>query len=718
MAVLIVPPFLQFFDDDGNPLAGGKVHTYVAGTNTKKATYTNAAGNIQASNPLILDAAGRVTMWGAGAYKFYVTDALDNPVGPNGGVTDNVQTFNVTSSGGSAFFDSLSGNAIQTAFTLSAPMGTDSKALMIFIGKGTPECATNGTFATDTAWTKGAGWSIGAGVATATGAISTALSQTSAEQLVEGQLYRVTYTITRSAGGLIPSVGGTAGTERTSAGTYTDLIIAGSTQTLAFTGNGFTGTLDNVKINLVATAGMEIQNPASYTINGVDLQFSTPPGIGNNNIFVFAPSSLVGAAAASAADAEAFATAAENAKNDAETARDDILNNTSFIAVSNDLLGPNTIGAVAANIANVNDVAANESNINAAVANLAAIIAAPAEASSAAASALAAQTAASAVANLWNFDTSTTMADPGSTDIRFNNAALASVTAIAISANSADTGNPDLSDYIVTWDDSSHTPKGLLSVRTGDGDIALFGIMGAVTDNTSWLEIPVSYIAGTASLSDGEDCYISFTGYGNDGTGTGDVEASGMPTSGQLPIWTGPKTIKGVTASGDATVDGNGVILATNAIITGKPAIAPDVGDSLLFSDADDSGNLKKATLTNILSLVTMAMLKSGTMAAGVGAVATSGSLGTISSGTVTPLATSNGNFNHYTNNGAHTLAPPAGVCTMIIEVTNGASAGAITVSGYTKTDTAEYNTTNGNKFHFYITKTNSYSALSVVALQ
>ena len=40
MAVLAVPPFLQFLDSDGNPLAGGKVYTYAAGTTTPKATST------------------------------------------------------------------------------------------------------------------------------------------------------------------------------------------------------------------------------------------------------------------------------------------------------------------------------------------------------------------------------------------------------------------------------------------------------------------------------------------------------------------------------------------------------------------------------------------------------------------------------------------------------------------------------------------------------
>jgi len=114
------------------------------------------------------------------------------------------------------------------------------------------------------------------------------------------------------------------------------------------------------------------------------------------------------------------------------------------------------------------------------------------------------------------------------------------------------------------------------------------------------------------------------------------------------------------------------------------------------------------------VSSVAMSALTSGTLGSGVGAVATSGNLGTISSGTVTPLATTNGNFNHYTNNGAHTLAPPAGVCTMIIQILNGASAGAITTSGYTLVEGDAFTTTNGHRFVCWVTRTNDYSILSV----
>ena len=101
--------------------------------------------------------------------------------------------------------------------------------MLVSVANGLQEIAQNGSFATDTLWTKGAGWTIAAGVATATGAISTAISQVPVLTVVAGQAYAVTYTITRSAGGLIPSIGGQNGVERTASGTYREIIIAAAT---------------------------------------------------------------------------------------------------------------------------------------------------------------------------------------------------------------------------------------------------------------------------------------------------------------------------------------------------------------------------------------------------------------------------------------------------------------------------------------------------------
>lgn len=48
------------FDADGNFLVGGKIYTYVAGSTTPTASYTTSAGNVPQSNPIILNAEGRV----------------------------------------------------------------------------------------------------------------------------------------------------------------------------------------------------------------------------------------------------------------------------------------------------------------------------------------------------------------------------------------------------------------------------------------------------------------------------------------------------------------------------------------------------------------------------------------------------------------------------------------------------------------------------------
>lgn len=109
--------------------------------------------------------------------------------------------------------------------------------------------------------------------------------------------------------------------------------------------------------------------------------------------------------------------------------------------------------------------------------------------------------------------------------------------------------------------------------------------------------------------------------------------------------------------------------------------------------------------------------LTSGTFAAGVGFAATSYAKGVVTSGTYTPLY-SDGNFQDYTNNGPHTLAPPADICSIIVECVNGASAGAITTSGFTDVGGDTLNTTNGNKFQFTLVKSKNYSSLTVRALQ
>jgi len=63
MAVLLSPVggvAAQFFDNNGNPLTGGKLYSYSAGTTTPAATYTSSLGTTAHTNPIVLDAGGRV----------------------------------------------------------------------------------------------------------------------------------------------------------------------------------------------------------------------------------------------------------------------------------------------------------------------------------------------------------------------------------------------------------------------------------------------------------------------------------------------------------------------------------------------------------------------------------------------------------------------------------------------------------------------------------
>lgn len=77
----------QFLDNSGNVLTGGKLYTYAAGTTTPQATYTSGAGVTFHSNPIILDASGRVPAGGeiwltdGLQYKFVLKDANDVLIG-------------------------------------------------------------------------------------------------------------------------------------------------------------------------------------------------------------------------------------------------------------------------------------------------------------------------------------------------------------------------------------------------------------------------------------------------------------------------------------------------------------------------------------------------------------------------------------------------------------------------------------------------------------
>ena len=141
----------------------------------------------------------------------------------------------------------------------------------------------------------------------------------------------------------------------------------------------------------------------------------------------------------------------------------------------------------------------------------------------------------------FTFDSSTTMGDPGAGDFRLNNATLASVTSMAIDATTSQTGNPDLSDYIATWDDSTSTIKGhLLIAKEAESANFAWYTISAVTDNTGWLQVTLTHVDSAGSFSNTDSCNVGFirTGDKGDTGSTGSTGATGATGSvgGGIPM--------------------------------------------------------------------------------------------------------------------------------------------------------------------------------------
>jgi len=126
----------------------------------------------------------------------------------------------------------------------------------------------------------------------------------------------------------------------------------------------------------------------------------------------------------------------------------------------------------------------------------------------------------------WTFDNVTTMSDPGAGLLRFNNATLSSVTAMAVDAT--DVNSIDVSDYVATWGSSTNTNKGTITVRKvgSSSFFAIYNVTASVVDNSGWLQLTVSYVTGAGSVSDEDVVYLHFTKSGDQGAsggGSGDM---------------------------------------------------------------------------------------------------------------------------------------------------------------------------------------------------
>jgi len=127
----------QFFDNNGLPLGAGLLYTYAAGTSTPQATYTTSSGSIANSNPIVLDASGRVAneIWltAGQSYKFVLQTAsavqiwsFDNITGVND--FSSATATNLTVSGTLTANGTLAGSAFTNYFAAPPAIGGTTPA--------------------------------------------------------------------------------------------------------------------------------------------------------------------------------------------------------------------------------------------------------------------------------------------------------------------------------------------------------------------------------------------------------------------------------------------------------------------------------------------------------------------------------------------------------------------------------------------------------------
>jgi hypothetical protein len=181
----------------------------------------------------------------------------------------------------------------------------------------------------------------------------------------------------------------------------------------------------------------------------------------------------------------------------------------------------------------------------------------------------------------WTLDPSTTDADPGSGEIRFNNASPASATQLYIDNNNY--GGVDVSAWIDTWDDSGISAgRGTLYLYDSANPTTIFRIYtvtGTVTDGTGYRKVSVTHITGAGSFA--SQVVVAFQPRGP--SGSGDVSGPASSTTNAVPLFsdTTGKIVKNSTiidATGDFAKERSGGAVSITARRTDTHGDAAVVG--------------------------------------------------------------------------------------------------------------------------------------------
>lgn len=327
---------------------------------------------------------------------------------------------------------------------------------------------------------------------------------------------------------------------------------------------------------------------------------------------------------------------------------------------------------------------------------------------------------------LWS--TNTASSDPGSTYVKGNNATLGSITEIYLSETAIEGA---IGGYLAAAFNSSSTNKAVMILMdVADHDNFLAVTVTSDTDSGSYRTLACTVGSSGGTLADDAVLIVTIIPVGD--AGSGGVTGPGVSVDSEIAIFSGTSgaAVKRATTSGllkaasgvlSAAVSGTDYAPATSGT-----AILKGNGSGGFSAASDGTDYLSPTTGLEPSDIgVTVQAYDADTLKADVadvltkGFAATSYSAGTKSSGTYQPDE-ANGNIQHATNGGAHTLAPQTNTSTIIVDYTNNASAGVITTSGFTMVTGDAFTTTSGHDFRCWLSMNAStgFSHLHVVALQ
>jgi hypothetical protein len=121
ITILIVSGKFLSFKNDGTPNAAGKVYFFDPGTSTPKTTYSDSDLSVANAHPVILDAAGRATIYFSGDADITVKDADDVTLYTQGNINPEETAVSVHYSTATTLTSADNGKWITTTADITLP---------------------------------------------------------------------------------------------------------------------------------------------------------------------------------------------------------------------------------------------------------------------------------------------------------------------------------------------------------------------------------------------------------------------------------------------------------------------------------------------------------------------------------------------------------------------------------------------------------------------